>query len=233
MKKKRGGGRGRGRGKAAKDDESETSEPGTSSSSAVVKKDPETLRLANKPGKLTRQDVTCPICWSMFEPTTLPCNHSLCAVCFKKHVEETSLCCPCCRLRLSIWIRKVVKENKLLDEVLWTRIQNEFPRMVEARLNGQDTQDVLDDEMPSLSPHSPSLLNNSPTLVRDGIMCEEPGEIRAELQQMMEQHQKEVELERLREETASAKLIKQLQVCNNINSDYYMCGVASMSLDNI
>ncbi|ODN05417.1 hypothetical protein Ocin01_01294 [Orchesella cincta] len=71
--------------------------------------------MANKPGKLTRQDVTCPICWSMLvEPTTLPCNHSLCAVCFKKHVEETSLCCPCCRLRLSIWIRKVVKEINFL-----------------------------------------------------------------------------------------------------------------------
>lgn len=68
----------------------------------------------------------CPICWStLFEPTTLPCNHSICETCFRKHMEETSLCCPCCRLRLSVWCRKVVKEGKLLDEPLWERMKRE------------------------------------------------------------------------------------------------------------
>ncbi|CAL8075207.1 unnamed protein product [Orchesella dallaii] len=212
MKKKRGGGRGRGRGRPAKGAENTTSESGNAST--VTEPDPQSLKLATKPGKLTRQDVTCPICWSiLIEPTTLPCYHSLCKVCFKKHVDETALSCPCCRLRLSVWIRKVVKENKLLDEELWTRIKNEFPKLVAARLNGEDSQDILDDEdePPSLTPNSPSLLETSSNLVRDGTICENPGEIRVELQQLMNQHEKDVEIERLREETASADLIKQLQ----------------------
>jgi len=79
-----------------------------------------------KIGPLTAEDVQCPICWSiLIEPVSLPCKHSLCLACFRKHVEETSLQCPCCRMRLSVWSRKAIRTNNLVNEKFWERIKKE------------------------------------------------------------------------------------------------------------
>lgn len=91
----------------------------------------------------------------------------------------------------------------------------QFPRLVEARANGVDTQNIMDideDEEEEEDEDSSSQLENPPHRVLDGVLCETSGEIAAELQQMIRQHQEDLDNERLRTETASASLIQQLQV---------------------
>ena len=73
----------------------------------------------------------CPICFFiLIEPVSLPCNHKLCLACFDKQVEEVNYTCPICRHRISNWARTVSRENNLIDEELWNKIQNEFPTTV-------------------------------------------------------------------------------------------------------
>ncbi|CAL8114206.1 unnamed protein product [Orchesella dallaii] len=175
------------------------------------------IELAKKPGKLTRQDVTCPICWSiLFEPTTLPCKHSLCIKCFKQHVQETSICCPCCRRRLSIWSRGASKAQKLLDEPLWNRIQSEFPKLVAARYDGLDSQDILEGDLPPLfgeqAEGNETENGNVVRIIRDGIISNGQGELYAEMQKILEEHEKELANKRQLEEAASAELIRQIQL---------------------
>ncbi len=85
-------------------------------------------------------------------------------------------------------------------------------------MNGLDTQNILDseddnDEEDEDANSLPQLDNqNQPRRVLDGVLCETSGEIAAELQQMIRQHQEDLDNERLRTETASASLIQQLQV---------------------
>ncbi|ODN03493.1 hypothetical protein Ocin01_03164 [Orchesella cincta] len=170
----------------------------------------EAIGIADKPGKLTREDVTCPICWSiLYEPTTLPCKHSFCIKCLKRHVEEASIHCPCCRCRLGIWSRRVSKSQTHLDEPLWNRIQAEFPKLVEARLKDLDSPDILEDEWsPLFEDHE----NTNPVrTIIDGTICTEPGEVRAELLQIQEEHEKDIERKRLLEEAASVELIRKMQ----------------------
>jgi hypothetical protein len=85
--------------------------------------------------------------------------------------------------------------------------------LVEARANGLDTQNIIDsEEEEEEDEDSAPDGNNQPHRVLDGVLCETSGEIAAELQQMMRQHQEDLDNERLRTETASASLIQQLQV---------------------
>lgn len=85
--------------------------------------------------------------------------------------------------------------------------------MVEARTNGLDTQNIIDSNDEEEDDADSALdVNNQPHRVLDGVLCETSGEIAAELQQMIRQHQEELDNERLRTETASASLIQQLQV---------------------
>lgn len=89
---------------------------------------------------------------------------------------------------------------------------------MDARFKGLDTQNIMGDEEedePSSSQNS-SIVNEN--RVMDGTFCEKPGQIKAELQEMMNEHEKDLEAERLREETESANLIKQLQVCMQHNA---------------
>lgn len=80
---------------------------------------------------------------------------------------------------------------------------------------GQDTQNIFDDCSQALfdRPDSPTHEESEePRRNIDGVIISEPGTIRAELQQMMRQHQKDIEEERQRDERASASLIQQIQV---------------------
>nr|ACO15181.1 RING finger protein 168 [Caligus clemensi] len=50
----------------------------------------------------------CPVCLCIPpDPIKLPCRHILCLTCFKQNVEITSLNCPLCKRRLSIWTRRL------------------------------------------------------------------------------------------------------------------------------
>uniref|UniRef100_A0A1A8NZT3 RING-type E3 ubiquitin transferase n=1 Tax=Nothobranchius rachovii TaxID=451742 RepID=A0A1A8NZT3_9TELE len=91
---------------------------------------------------LTREDCLCPVCLEIFiEPVTLPCTHTFCKSCFLESVDKSTLCCPLCRKRVSNWARLNSKNNTLVDQKLWNRIQTCFPLQCQRRLSGQDTEE--------------------------------------------------------------------------------------------
>ncbi|KAG0718403.1 E3 ubiquitin-protein ligase rnf168 [Chionoecetes opilio] len=142
--------------------------------------------------RMEAEDVTCPICLSLLlEPVTLPCHHSLCLHCFHEHVSLTSLYCPLCRTRIGVWVRKNSKTNTLVNVKLWKAIQKHFPAHLEARLAGREDSLGISQE------------------VRQRV-CE-PGEIRQEYESFLEQQTQEETQRKDKEETASIKLIQQLQ----------------------
>merc|ERR1712048_1354020 len=61
----------------------------------------------------------------LIEPVVMPCSHELCLACFKPHLDQTSLCCPICRRRVSNWVRS--KDGKLVDVDRWNTILQQFP----------------------------------------------------------------------------------------------------------
>ena len=47
-------------------------------------------------------DVVCPVCLNIFlEPVKMPCDHVLCLSCFQKNVQEATMGCPLCKIRIS------------------------------------------------------------------------------------------------------------------------------------
>ena len=87
-------------------------------------------------GDLTWKDCICSICMDiMIKPVTMPCNHDLCLHCFTLNVYETSLSCPFCRMRISVWTRRNAKVNTLVNQTLWKQIKKSFPSKVKKRLN--------------------------------------------------------------------------------------------------
>ncbi|NXU15144.1 RN168 ligase, partial [Pardalotus punctatus] len=93
---------------------------------------------------LSLSDCLCQICMEIFvEPVTLPCSHTLCNYCFQMTVEKASLCCPFCRRRVSSWARYNTRRNTLINWELWEKIQKNYPKECEQRINGQD----LDEEI--------------------------------------------------------------------------------------
>lgn len=96
---------------------------------------------------LLLEDVTCKICLNfMVRPVTLPCKHDLCYVCYENCVAKSNLACPMCRKRISVWCRQATKTNTVVNEVLWQRIQAQFPELVEAQNEGKDEKDTEDCE---------------------------------------------------------------------------------------
>nr|XP_053649567.1 E3 ubiquitin-protein ligase rnf168-like isoform X6 [Cherax quadricarinatus] len=143
--------------------------------------------------QLSLADVMCPICLSILvEPVTLPCSHSLCRPCFNQHLAKTSLECPICRRRISVWVRHTAKAKRLVNTKLWKKILENFADKVEARLHGVDDSDTDEKIVPV---HHVSA----------------PGEIRQEYEALLAQQLQEAALEKSQEELASNKLIQQLQ----------------------
>ncbi|NXX25700.1 RN168 ligase, partial [Nicator chloris] len=93
---------------------------------------------------LSLSDCLCQICMEIFvEPVTLPCSHTLCNSCFQMTVEKASLSCPFCRRRVSSWARYNTRRNTLINWELWEKIQKNYPKECEQRMNGQE----LDEEI--------------------------------------------------------------------------------------
>lgn len=83
--------------------------------------------------------VLCPICRTILtEPVTLPCNHVFCKPCFEGSMENASLVCPLCRIRVGSWYRRSKKAGKIIDQVLWSAIQRQYPLEVRNKLQGID-----------------------------------------------------------------------------------------------
>ncbi|NXC72734.1 RN168 ligase, partial [Anhinga anhinga] len=129
--------------------------------------------------QLSLSDCLCQICMEIFvEPVTLPCNHTLCNSCFQLTVEKASLCCPFCRRRVSSWARYNARRNTLVNWELWEKIQKNYPKECERRINGQDLEAEI------CVPHPQHQLSK-------------PGELRQEYQaEISKASQKRVEAER-------------------------------------
>lgn len=114
---------------------------------------------------LSPEDCRCPVCLELFiEPVTLPCTHTFCKArrtnththtphnqpssdcsgvlvlqgCFLEAVDKAALCCPLCRKRVSTWARQHSRSRTLVNQQLWSRIQERFPSLCQRRLSGQD-----------------------------------------------------------------------------------------------
>ncbi|XP_013887498.1 E3 ubiquitin-protein ligase RNF168 [Austrofundulus limnaeus] len=141
---------------------------------------------------LTRDDCLCPVCLEIFmEPVTLPCTHTFCKTCFLESVDKSTLCCPLCRKRVSTWARLNSRRNTLVDQQLWTRIQNSFPQQCQRRLSGQDT----DDEYHPVS---------------GGPRVSRPGELRQEYEDEVTKLMEERRAQDEEEKRASEELIQKL-----------------------
>ncbi|CAI5692380.1 unnamed protein product [Oreochromis niloticus] len=142
---------------------------------------------------LSKEDCLCPVCLEIFmEPVTLPCTHTFCKVCFLESVDKATLCCPMCRKRVSTWARLHSRNNTLVNETLWRRVQTCFPRQCEHRLSGQG--EVED-------PHS-------------ALVCfrrvSEPGELRQEYEDQITKLTKEKRELQEEERKASEEYIQRL-----------------------
>lgn len=91
----------------------------------------------------------CQICMEiLLEPVTLPCNHTLCKPCFQSTVENSNLCCPFCRHRLSTWTRYHTRRNSLVNMKLWEIIQRYYPEECKRRASGQQSEEIVDHYRP-------------------------------------------------------------------------------------
>lgn len=142
---------------------------------------------------LSKEDCLCPVCLEIFmEPVTLPCTHTFCKVCFLESVDKATLCCPMCRKRVSTWARLHSRNNTLVNETLWRRIQTCFPRQCEHRLSGQGEAE---------DPHS-------------ALVCfrrvSEPGELRQEYEDQITKLTEEKRELQEEERKASEEYIQRL-----------------------
>nr|CAD7194813.1 unnamed protein product [Timema douglasi] len=171
------------------------------------------LLRSNMFNRLTLVDVMCPVCRGIFiEPVTLPCHHGLCLQCFERTMEETSLTCPMCRKRVGSWLRTATKDGKLVNDQLWSVIQQKFPKQVHAKLNGED--DGLEETVEfnttrALANYATEaeVVTNSTPRVR---ICSQ-GEIRREYEQHLRQLEEENQHKIEAEQKASDELIRKLQ----------------------
>ena len=88
-------------------------------------------------------DFSCPICLEILvEPVGMPCKHEICLKCFDTMLDQSNLCCPMCRLRISTWSRTARTTNTLINLAKWKQIQQLFPKEVKNRLEGKPTESL-------------------------------------------------------------------------------------------
>ncbi|NWX10862.1 RN168 ligase, partial [Caloenas nicobarica] len=141
---------------------------------------------------LSLSDCLCQICMEIFvEPVTLPCSHTLCNSCFQLTVEKASLCCPFCRRRVSSWARYNARRNTLVNWELWEKIQKNYPKECEQRINGQDLEEEI-------------------CVPRPQHQLSKPGELRQEYEAEISKVEAERRAHEQEENKASEEYIQQL-----------------------
>uniref|UniRef100_A0A8C3YQM8 E3 ubiquitin-protein ligase RNF168 n=1 Tax=Catagonus wagneri TaxID=51154 RepID=A0A8C3YQM8_9CETA len=134
----------------------------------------------------------CQICVEiLFEPVTLPCNHTLCKPCFQSTVEKANLCCPFCRRRVSSWTRHRTRTHSLVNMELWKIIQKHYPKECKLRASGQESEEIVDDYQP----------------VR---LLSKPGELRREYEEEISKVEAERRANEEEENKASEEYIQRL-----------------------
>lgn len=142
---------------------------------------------------LNVKDFTCPICLEiLIEPVVLQCKHELCLQCFNPYLENASLTCPLCRIRISVWARIHGKENTLVDTNRWELIQKHFPEHINRRRLSIMKDDI---NLSSNDLHEPKR-----------VLASE-GEIRKEYEEEL----KKLEMENVADARADMDLVRMLQ----------------------
>ncbi|XP_051158040.1 E3 ubiquitin-protein ligase RNF169-like [Leptopilina boulardi] len=141
------------------------------------------------------RDLLCPVCRAiLIEPVTLPCEHNLCLSCLNGTIQHNNLNCPLCRTRVGSWLRTNSKSNTLVNIRLWEIIRTKFPKEVEGRRNGEDTDIDLD----------------SGYAARTKILSA-AGEIRKEYETQLQLEEEEKRRKQQAETIASEALIRKIQ----------------------
>lgn len=82
-------------------------------------------------------DLTCPICLNVyFKPVKLPCGHLLCQECLERSLDISTLGCPICRHRLSVWRRRLKDISLCIDKARDMEIERLFPHYYSNRAEG-------------------------------------------------------------------------------------------------
>ncbi|KAM9378804.1 E3 ubiquitin-protein ligase RNF168 [Phaethornis superciliosus] len=180
---------------------------------------------------LSLSDCLCQICMEIFvEPVTLPCSHTLCNCCFQLTVEKASLCCPFCRRRVSSWARYNARRNTLVNWELWEKIQKNYPKECERRINGQDLEEEICVPYPQHQLSKPGELRQEYEAEISKVEAERRAHEQEEnkaseeyIQQLLAEEEKEHRLaeERRREMEKQLKQDEELawQLSNSLNDD--------------
>ncbi|KAM6988013.1 E3 ubiquitin-protein ligase rnf168 [Tautogolabrus adspersus] len=160
--------------------------------------------VSERGGALSLDDCRCPVCLEIFiEPVTLPCTHTFCKACFLQAVDQASLLCPLCRRRISVWCRLNNRNNTLINQNLWTSIQNAFPRQCERRLRGQEGAGQE-------NPEGAGQENPEDDIGVCFPRVSEPGELRQEYEEQVNKLTEERRALEEEEKRASEELIQRL-----------------------
>ncbi|XP_071607679.1 E3 ubiquitin-protein ligase RNF168 isoform X2 [Heliangelus exortis] len=180
---------------------------------------------------LSLSDCLCQICMEILvEPVTLPCSHTLCNCCFQLTVEKASLCCPFCRRRVSSWARYNARRNTLINWELWEKIQKNYPKECERRINGQDLEEEICVPCPQHQLSKPGELRQEYEAEISKVEAERRAHEQEEnkaseeyIQQLLAEEEKEHRLaaERRREMEKQLKQDEELawQLSNSLNDD--------------
>lgn len=84
-------------------------------------------------------DLCCPICLNIYyKPVSLPCGHTLCQQCLERSLVLSSLACPICRFRLSVWKRRLKDTTSCIDKARENEIKTLFPQYCSKKAEGID-----------------------------------------------------------------------------------------------
>jgi hypothetical protein len=139
-----------------------------------------------------------------------------------------------CRKRFSVWCRQATKDNKIVNEDLWARIQAQFPDQVKAALEGNE--EVVAEEgnifvifvvNSILIFYFPVLLIKYPDFPAvTNHQFAEPGELKKEYEAEQARLRQEEEEQRKKEEKASADILAEL-AREQVN--YWLCVATQIS----
>ncbi|NXT94393.1 RN168 ligase, partial [Anhinga rufa] len=172
--------------------------------------------------QLSLSDCLCQICMEIFvEPVTLPCNHTLCNSCFQLTVEKASLCCPFCRRRVSSWARYNARRNTLVNWELWEKIQKNYPKECERRINGQDLEEEICVPHPQHQLSKPGELRQEYEAEISKVKAERRAHEQEENKATEEEEERRLAEERRREMEKQLKQDEELawQLSNSLNDD--------------
>ncbi|VDD81801.1 unnamed protein product [Mesocestoides corti] len=160
-------------------------------------------------------DLTCPICLNVyFKPVKLPCSHTLCQSCLEKSLEISTLACPICRCRLSVWKRRLKDTSACIDKSRETEIEHLFPKYYSARIEAFYAKLVVSVDAEIIL-HSMSTVESNENIVRLAT----PGSIKSEFDDAFKRLNRNRLLEANLQEEANLALSRHILLESSIDNN--------------